>query len=190
MQTSQMFINRRLDKGIAVHPHSETPLRNKKEQTTDAHNSRGDSQGRWLKEVRPQNTQSMTPIRQSQHGWHGADPDHPGLGRAPDCRGRRKLSGVVEMLYILTMVMAIQAHTLVKRHPPVHFTRVRFILGKPHLAKVPFKTSPAARYKLCWPNPEPESSRVRRKWMQRCSRRRALQLLNSISQPDIETLGF
>ena len=57
-------------------------------------------------------------------------------------------SGVVEMLYILTMVMAIQAYTLVKRHPPVHFTWVHFILGKPHLAKVHFKILPAGRYKL------------------------------------------
>lgn len=130
-----------------VHPRSETPLRNKKEQTTDAHNSRGDSQGRWLKEVRPQNTQSMTPIRQNQHGWHGADPDRPGLGRAPDCRGQRKLRGSGDAVYL----------DYGDGYPGIHTGQTSststlhmgaFHLGKPHLAKVHFKILPAGRYKL------------------------------------------
>lgn len=187
-----MFINWWLDKGILVHPCSETPLRNKKEQTTDTHNSRDESQEHRAERSQTQrSTQSMTPSGRiitadtEQISLLGA-----GEGGWQTANGTRRLSGVVEMLYILATVMAIQTYTFAKSHPPVHFTWVCFILGKPHLGKVHFKTSPAARYKLCWPNPEPESSRVRRKWMHRCSRHRPLQLLNSVSQLDIETLGF
>lgn len=132
----------------------------------------------WL---HPAESSQWTQSRSAFWGWGG---------RRQTANGTRRLSGVVEMLYILAPVMAIQAYTFAKSHPPVHFTWVRFILGKPHLGKVHFKTSPAGRYKLCWPNPEPESSRARRKWMHRYSRHRALQLLDSISQLDIETLGF
>jgi len=51
-----------LDKGILLHPCSETPLRNKKEQTTDTHNSRDESQEHRAERSQIQrSTQRVTP---------------------------------------------------------------------------------------------------------------------------------
>ena len=79
-------------------------------------------------------------MTQSRSGLPGA-----GEGGRFTATGTRGLSGVTEMFYILIMVMAIRVYKFVKTHLSVHFKWVHFILGKPRLGKVHFKTSPAGK---------------------------------------------